>query len=76
MDYVLQTVYPLFDILRVSCYARLVNIKMRHLCPLEYHLVYLQLMIHNTHICLFKYLKEMRTYPQKYHKLWKTLVVT
>ena len=72
----LQTVYPLIDILRVSCYARLVNIIMRQLRPLEYHLVCLQLMIHNTHICLFKYLKEMRTYTQKYHKLWKTLVVT
>ena len=72
----LQTVYPLFDILFVSCYARLVNIIMTQLDPLEYHLVYLQLMILNTHICLFKYLKEMRTYPQKYHKLWKTLVVT
>ena len=49
---------------------------MTQLDPLEYHLVDTQLMIHNTHICLFKYLKEMRTYPQKYHKLWKTLVVT
>ena len=76
MDCVLQTVYPLFDIQSVSCYARLVNIIMTQLDPLEYHLVCLQLMIHNTHICLFKYLKEMRTYPQKYHKLWKTLVVT
>ena len=45
MDYVLQTVYPLFDILFVSCYARLVNIIMTQLEALEYHLVDTQLMI-------------------------------
>ena len=72
----LQTVYPLIDILFVSCYARLVNIIMTRLDPLEYHLVTTQLMIHNTHICLFKYLKEMRSFPQMYHKLWKTVVIT
>ena len=44
MDCVLQTVYPLFDILRFSCYARLVNIIMTQLDPLEYHLVDTQLM--------------------------------
>ena len=64
MDCVLQTVYPLFDILRFSCYARLVNIIMTQLDPLEYHLVYLQLLIHNTQVCLFKYLKGLRTFPQ------------
>ena len=72
----LQTVYPLIDILSVSCYARLVNIIMTRLDPLEYHLVDTQLMIHNTHTCLFKYLKQMRSFPQKYHKLWKTVVIT
>ena len=49
---------------------------MTQLDPLEYHLEHLQLMIHNTHTCLFKYLKEMRNIPQMYHKLWKTVVVT
>ena len=76
MDCVLQTVCPLIDILRFLCYARLVNIIMTQLDPLECHLVDTQLLIHNTHICLFKYLKEMRSYPQKYHKLWKTVVIT
>ena len=64
-DYVLQTVYPLFDIMPCPCYARLVNIIMTQLDPLEYHLVDTQLTTHNTHICLFKYLKEMRSFPQK-----------
>ena len=72
----LQTVYPLFDILSVSCYARLVNIIMTQLDPLEYHLEHLQLMIHNTHTCLFKYLKQMRTFPHNTHKLWKTVLIT
>ena len=76
MDCVLQTVYPLFDIVGSSCYARLVNIIMTRLDPLEYHLVDTQLTTHNTQHSLFKYLKEMRSFPQKYHKLWKTLVVT
>jgi len=73
---VLQTVYPLFDIVASSCYARLVNIIMTRLDPLEYHLVTTQLMIHNTHICLFKYLKEMRSFPQFVSFMWKTLVNT
>ena len=64
MDCVLQTVYPLFDIMPWPCYARLVNIIMTQLDPLEYHLVDTQLMIHNTHICLLRYLKEMRSFPQ------------
>ncbi len=76
MDCVLQTVCPLLDILRSSCYARFTNIIITQLDPLEYHLVTTQLMIHNTHTCLFKYLKEMRTFPQMYHKLWKTVSIT
>ena len=76
MDCVLQTVWVLLDILRSSCYACLVNIIMTQLDPLEYHLVTTQLMIHNTHTCLFKYLKEMRNIPQMYHKLWKTVLIT
>ena len=76
MDCVLQTVYPLFDIVPCPCYARLVNIIMTQLDPLEYHLVTTQLMIHNTHTCLFKYLKEMRTFPQFLSFMWKTLVYT
>ena len=76
MDCVLQTVCPLIDILRFLCYARLVNIIMTQLDPLQTHLVDTQLLIHNTQHSLFKYLKEMRTYPQILITLWKTLVVT
>jgi len=53
-----------------------VNIIIRQLDPLEYHLVTTQLMTHNTHICLFNYLKQMRTFPHNTHKLWKTVVYT
>ena len=72
----LQTVYPLIDIESSLCYARLVNIIMTRLDPLEYHLVTTQLMIHNTQHSLFKYLKEMRSFPQFVSFMWKTLVVT
>ena len=76
MDCVLQTVCPLIDILRFLCYARLVNIIMTQLDPLQTHLVDTQLLIHNTQHSLFKYLKEMRTFPQFLSFMWKTLVVT
>ena len=49
---------------------------MTQLDPLEYHLVTTQLMIHNTQHSLFKYLKEMRSFPQFVSFMWKTLVVT
>ena len=67
MDCVLQTVYPLIDILFVSCYAPFTNIIMTQLDHLQTHLVTTQLMTHNTHICLFKYLINMRSFPQKYY---------
>ena len=76
MDCVLQTVYPLFDIMPCPCYARLVNIIMTQLDPLEYHLVDTQLMTHNTHTCLFKYLINMRSFPHNTYKLWKTVLIT